>query len=113
VNGEVNGGNKLFDSEEVDNFEKLHNIAKEYKDLFDEFEKMTISLHYHHMNDLVEITNEKEYRKFLDKCGQQKNGLKDVQLHIESNREKSLREKKFKTVFRGHRRTSRTRVTFA
>lgn len=50
MNGEVNGGNKLFDSEEVDNFEKLHNIAKEYKDLFDEFEKMTISLHYHHMN---------------------------------------------------------------
>jgi len=96
VNGEVKGGNKLFDSEEVDNFEKLHDIAK---DLSEEFEKMNISLHYHHKNDLVEITNEKEYQKFLNKCEQHKNGLKDVQLHIESSREKSLRDKNSKLCF--------------
>ena len=44
--------------EKVDNFEKLHHIAnnvansiaEECQDLFEEFEKMTITLHYHHKN---------------------------------------------------------------
>ena len=42
---------------------------------------MNKSVEIYQFLDLVEITNEKEYQKFLKKCEQHKNGLKDVQLH--------------------------------